>query len=105
MIKSRILQVLREKGETLKQYHVRALYLFGSVAREEELPQSDVDILVLFDSEPTFDQYMELKFYLEELFQRKVDLVTEAGLRPEIRKYVDKERIRAAKNSNAYQHS
>ena len=40
--------------------------------------------------------YMDLKFYLEDLFQRKVDLITEAGLRPELKEYVNQEMIRAA---------
>ncbi len=96
MIKKQVLQILKEQQENLKQFHVQALYLFGSVARDEELPQSDIDMLVAFDGQPTFDQYMELKFFLEDLFQRKVDLVTESGLRPEIKKYVQEELIRAA---------
>ena len=72
------------------------IYLFGSVARGEEGPQSDIDILVDFQGPATFDRYMELKFYLEELFQRKVDLITQEGLRAEIRGYVEEDMIRAA---------
>lgn len=72
------------------------MYLFGSVTRGEERPISDVDMLVLFDGPAPFDGYMELKFYLEEISKRKVDLVTETAIRPEIRKSVEGDLIRAA---------
>ncbi len=96
MIKNQILRLIKEHQKELKQYQVESIYLFGSVAREEEGPQSDVDILVAFEGPGTFDQYMDLKFYLEDLFKRKVDLVTEAGLRPELRDIVKQDLIHAA---------
>lgn len=96
MIRDRVLDLLRDRKQDLTHYHVKALYLFGSVARGEESLDSDVDILVSFLDQTTFDQYMDLKFYLEDLFQRKIDLVTEAGLRPEIKKYLEEDLIRAA---------
>lgn len=96
MIKNRILQLLKDHRSELDQFGIDALYLFGSVARDEESTQSDVDILVSFRTKATFDQYMDLKFFLEDLFDRKVDLVTEAGLRPEIKSYVQEDLIRAA---------
>ena len=97
MIKDQIIHILKAHPKELKHFHVKAIYLFGSVARDEESPQSDVDILVAFEGQPTFDRYMELKFFLENLFERKVDLVTEAGLRPELRKSVNEDLIRAGK--------
>ena len=96
MIKKQVLKLLKEHKNDLKQYRVRSLYLFGSVARDEESPTSDIDVLVAFEGPGTFDQYMDLKFYLENLFNRKVDLVTEAGLRPELRNTVKQDLIRAA---------
>lgn len=75
---------------------VRSLSLFGSVARDEAGPGSDVDVLVEFADEPTFAGYMDLKFRLEDLFGRRVDLVTVGGLRPRVRPYVEEDLIRVA---------
>ena len=96
MIRDTVLKLLQLHRKDLEQYHVKSMYLFGSVARGEEGPQSDIDILVAFVGPATFDRYMDLKFFLEELFQRKVDLITETGLRPELRKYIVEDLIRAA---------
>jgi predicted nucleotidyltransferase len=96
MPKIDVLKVLRENKETLKQFNIQALYLFGSYSRKEEQESSDVDILVEFKTPPTFDQYMDLRFFLEDLMQKKVDLVTRSGIRPQIFKFVEKELIRAA---------
>ena len=96
MIRNQILSLLKSHKRDLAIYDVKNLFLFGSVARDDETSQSDVDVLVTFQGPPTFDHYMDLKFYLEELFQRKVDLVTESGLRPEVKKFVEKDLIRAA---------
>jgi uncharacterized protein len=96
MIKNQILSLLKEHKNNLKQYQVQSIYLFGSVARGEEGPKSDIDILVAFEGPGSFDQYMDLKFYLEDLFKRKIDLVTEAGLRPELINSVKQDLIRAA---------
>lgn len=96
MIKKQVLGLLNVNREALKKFSINAIYLFGSVARDEEGPESDIDILVSFTGPATFDQYMELKFYLEDLLGRKVDLVTEGGLRKELKAYVEKDLIRAA---------
>lgn len=96
MIKKQVLKLLKEHKNDLQQYRVRSLYLFGSVARDEESPTSDIDVLVAFEGPGTFDQYVDLKFYLENLFNRKVDLVTEAGVRPELRNIVKQDLIRSA---------
>lgn len=96
MLKETVIQLLQQHKNELSQLHVEALFLFGSVSRGEEGPHSDIDLLVDFAGETTFDRYMDLKFYLEELFQRKIDLVTRAAIRPELRKYVEEDLIRAA---------
>ena len=77
-------------------FGVRRLALFGSAARDELNEASDVDILVEFAGPATFRKYMDLKFYLEDLLGRPVDLVTEKALRKELRPYVEKELIRVA---------
>jgi len=96
MMKDQVLTIIHKHQAELKRYYVKSLYLFGSVARGEEGPQSDIDLLVTFDKEATFDLYMDLKFFLEDILNRKVDLITESGLRPELRKYVEEDLIRAA---------
>lgn len=74
--------------EIQKKFQVKELSLFGSAARDELTQKSDVDVLVTFNSTASFDLYMDLKFYLEDLFGRKVDLVTEKALRDPIKSYI-----------------
>lgn len=95
MRRDEALRILREHRLRLEGMGVRSLALFGSVARDEAGPESDVDLLVELDA-PTFAGYMDAKFYLEDLLGRKVDLVTADGLRPRVRPYVEKDLIRVA---------
>ena len=90
-----ILTRLRERRREISdRFAVEHLGLFGSAARDELRDDSDVDVLVSFRGRATFDGYMGLKFYLEDLFGRKVDLVTEKGLKPRARPHVEKDLIR-----------
>lgn len=94
MKKSQIIDLLKaHRDEILGRYAVRELFLFGSVARDEMREGSDVDLLVEFNGPATFDGYMDLKFFLEDLLQMPVDLVTQKGLRKELRPAVEKEAI------------
>lgn len=71
---------------------VRRLGLFGSFVRGEARPESDVDIWVEFEpGRKTFDNFMELAFLLEELFQRPVELVTPESISPYFRPYIESE--------------
>ena len=75
--------ILQENRAMLKDYHVRALYLFGSVVRGEDRPGSDVDILVEFEPGlKTYDNFINLAFFLEDILKRRVDLVTPDALSP-----------------------
>lgn len=95
MNKQEILDLLHDRyGEIEQRFDVKQLRLFGSAARDELRPDSDIDILVGFKGPATFDGYMDLMFYLEELLGSKVDLVTEKGLRKEVRPNVEKDAIR-----------
>jgi predicted nucleotidyltransferase len=90
-----ILEQLNQKAEELKQnFSVRSIGLFGSLARNEADSQSDVDILVDF-TETTFDHYMDLKFYLERLFGRPVDLVTADTVKPRLKPVIERQVIYA----------
>jgi predicted nucleotidyltransferase len=70
---------------------VRSLDLFGSVARGEAKPESDVDLLVEFEEVPGFVGYLRLRNRLQEILGRPVDLVMASGLRPRIRERVLRE--------------
>lgn len=76
--------------EIKKRFGVKRIGLFGSFARGEQKDTSDVDILVEFE-DPTFDNFMNLAFFLEDLFSRRVELVTPDSLSPYIAPYVEKE--------------
>ena len=73
-----------------KKYGVKSLAVIGSMARGDDHNGSDVDILVTFEGKPTFDNFSELKFYLEDLFGRCVDLGTSAMVRPGLLPMVEK---------------
>ncbi len=91
-----IIAMLEADRAAFDRLGVAALWVFGSAARGEAGPDSDVDVLVRFACAPTFDRYMDLKCHLEEVLGRTVDLVTEKALRPEMRAAVEREAIRVA---------
>ena len=76
-----------------RRYGVKTLAVFGSMARGDDRVGSDVDVLVAFEDEATFDNFMGLKLDLEELFGRRVDLLTPQSLRPEMQEEIEKEAI------------
>jgi len=80
----RLIQLLEQKASEIRKFGVRRIGLFGSWVRGEGKPESDVDILVEF-VHPNFDQYMELKFFLEDLLGRHVDLVLTDTLKDQIK--------------------
>lgn len=89
-----IVEVLRKHRDEIKRFGVRELWLFGSYVRGEAGEDSDVDILVEFEpGKKTFDNYMGLKFYLEDLLGVEVDLITVEALKPGVRKYIWKEAV------------
>lgn len=93
MTRDEILQCLSAHRQELAKLGVKSLAVFGSVARGEARPESDLDLLVEFEGRTTFDQYMELKFSLEELLGRRVDLVTRKALKPQLRSHVEAEAV------------
>jgi predicted nucleotidyltransferase len=93
--KAEILSALNQHREQLQErFAVKHLALFGSAARDALREGGDVDVLVEFVGPATFSSYMDLKFYLEDLLGRPVDLVTDKALRHELRPYIEKEMIR-----------
>ncbi len=94
MRRDKAINILKKQLPTLNsQYHVRHLSLFGSVARDEASKKSDVDILVEFEGESSFDLFMDLKFFLEDTLNSPVDLVTTDAVRPRMRPLIEREAI------------
>lgn len=79
-----VLQTLREQPNLFDTFQIKSLALFGSVARNQATATSDLDFLVEFDADPTLTLYMNLKFFLGDLFQRNVDLVIKTDIKPQI---------------------
>lgn len=93
--KKEILETLFTHTDELnKRFSVIKIGLFGSHVRDEALPESDIDLLVEF-AHPTFDNYMDLKFYLEDIFHESVDLVLSDALKPRLISYVNAEVVYA----------
>jgi hypothetical protein len=84
---TQILKTLESHRSKLQGWGVRKLGLFGSHRRGTAKPESDMDFLVEFES-PSFDAYMDTKFFLEDLFQCKIDLVIESNIKPRLRPYI-----------------
>jgi len=92
-----VLQMLKEHEILIKEkFGVKRIGIFGSFARGEEKSGSDIDVLVEFDeTKITFDNYMDLKFYLEDLFKREVDLVIESSIKPRLKDNIMREVVYA----------
>ena len=83
--KAQAIALLRRNEPRIHALGVKRLGLFGSFVRDEQRADSDVDILVEFEAhQKTFDRFMTLSFLLEELFGRRVDLVTVESLSPHL---------------------
>jgi predicted nucleotidyltransferase len=94
MNRQRALELLaHSKPELQSRFGVTRLALFGSTARDAATNSSDIDVLVAFDGPATSRRYFGVQFYLEDLLGCPVDLVTEKALRPELRPYIEQERI------------
>jgi predicted nucleotidyltransferase len=91
------IEILKRYESIIKEkFHVRKIGVFGSFARGEEKEGSDIDVLIeLEDRYETFDNFMDLKFFLEDLFKREVDLVTVEALRPQLKDDIMREVVYA----------
>lgn len=97
MRREEALEILREhSGELKSSFGVRTLSLFGSVARDEAGPESDVDLLVEFEETIDLFEFVRLQMELERLFGRKVDLVVPDALKRQLRDRILGEAVRAA---------
>ena len=82
-------KIKRNKEHLEQRFFVKKIGLFGSFVQLEEVPESDVDILVEFKKgHKDFFNYMRLKYYLEDLLDREVDLVIKEAVKPELKKEI-----------------
>ena len=90
--KDKILELIRANRHRIEAYGVRKVGLFGSFARNEQNLESDIDLLVEFEEDKkTFDNFIDLSFFLEELLKCHVELVTTDALSPYIGPHILKE--------------
>ncbi len=80
-----LMDQLREQLPLLSErYHVQSLGVFGSYVRDEQRTDSDVDVLVTFDTPPSLLKFIELENYLSDVLGVHVDLVMKDALKPRI---------------------
>lgn len=89
-MKGKIIKKLKEHLPEIKsRFKVKEIGIFGSQIKGKAKESSDIDILVEFEKgNKTFNNYMELKFYLENLFSCKVDLVLKDALKEELKEHI-----------------
>lgn len=90
------LRVLRDTLPRLAPYGVRSLALFGSFARGEADPTSDVDILIDFETTPRFAEWLDVRDILADALGRSVDLVMRTALKPRMEAELAREMLRVA---------
>lgn len=91
MLLREVKRILKGHKKDLAERGVRALAIFGSIARGEGLPKSDVDILIDFDSKRGLFVFVDLKRYLESILKCEVDLVTKSALHPALKQRILRE--------------
>jgi len=90
--KENVLELIRSNQDKIRSYGVRKLGLFGSFVRGEQKPESDIDLLVEFQQDKkSFDNFIQLAFFLEEILERRVELITIDALSPYIGPHIIKE--------------
>ncbi|MCK5426870.1 MAG: nucleotidyltransferase family protein [Thermodesulfovibrionia bacterium] len=92
-----ILRILKDNKITLSEkYGVTDIAVFGSYVRNEHKGKSDIDIFVeLKPGFRTFDNFMDLKFYLQKVTSKKIDLVVKDSIRQELKPAIFKEAVHA----------
>lgn len=88
--KQDIKRLLKEHKDILDKYRVKTIGLFGSYVRGEQREDSDIDLLVEF-YEPDYSNLVNLAYSLEELLNKKIEIVCEDGVSPYIEPYIKRE--------------
>jgi hypothetical protein len=89
------LQTIQQKLQAAKpalseRYHINSMGLFGSMVRNDYTDDSDIDIIVEFN-QPVGIEFIDLANELENMFQRRVDLVSRAGIKPQYLQHIQPE--------------
>lgn len=84
-------EIKRKVNPILEKYGIKYAGVFGSAARGEEEPDSDIDIMVSIDREIGIYEFMTLQHELEEILGKKVDLVSRQAVNKYIRPYIEKD--------------
>ena len=84
-----IMKEIEKNMDKIKKFGVKKIGLFGSYIQNNQTKDSDLDILVEFEKDQkSFDNYMDLKFFLEEIFNLRVDLVIPGAIKPDLKPYI-----------------
>ena len=97
-IKNEVLKFLKENKKTFREkYGIKEIWLFGSVARGEDMPNSDIDLMIEFSDFKfnTFDNYYGFLEEMEKRFNRKIDLAIKGAIKPIAFKYIKRDLISA----------
>ncbi|MGO8693492.1 MAG: nucleotidyltransferase family protein [Rectinemataceae bacterium] len=90
--KTDLLDFLDKNRQVIKGYGISKIGLFGSFVRDQQTDKSDVDLLVEFEpSMKSYDNFIDLAFFLEEKIEREVELITVDALSPYIGPYILRE--------------
>ncbi len=81
--KNEIFRKIEKNKNELKSKGVARIGVFGSILKGKQTKKSDIDVLISFNN-LSFDNYVEVIMLLEKIFKRKIDLITESSLRPEM---------------------
>ena len=79
LTRTEVLETLRRHRPELERFAVKTIALFGSYAKDAQTDASDLDFVVEF-SAPTYDNFVDLEHFLEQLFDRRIDILTPAGV-------------------------
>lgn len=89
MTKNQIIDILSSNKTKLSEYGVRYISLFGSYYKDSATKDSDIDFLVKFKyNQKSFDNYMDLKYFLEDKINKKIDLVIEENIKTELKEEI-----------------
>jgi predicted nucleotidyltransferase len=88
---------IKEIKQLCDKHNVKTLFAFGSVTTDKFTPQSDIDLLIDIDIEDPLDytdNYFAVKFQLEKILKRQIDLLEERSLRnPYLKKQIDQTKV------------
>ena len=95
MRRSDAIESLKSQADEIRRLGATSLYLFGSTARDEAGPESDVDVFIDYDRERFgFSEFFRIRDALEAAVRGKIDLATRASLHPVLKQAIEAEAIR-----------